>query len=207
MTSFRYSLISAALTSRPPAAPAAVGEQLVAAAVAVLERLSVGTTTGSAISWWWSLGPLRLVVKARDAAGDGHVLAAQRREPVGLVLLRVALAADPKEAEVEQSDGAGEHPLAHQSAAGEVGCGALAHLRQRAARTAPSRRTSRGRGPRAIAGGRGTACARPASIPVAWMWPFGCGQIHTSFHAGGMASSRIRSTTSRSTIVVPSASS
>ena len=34
-----------------------------------------------------------------------------RREPVGLVLLGVVLAADPEEASIEQPDGAGEHPF------------------------------------------------------------------------------------------------
>ena len=30
-------------------------------------------------------------------------------------------------------------------------------------------------------------CLRPAaSVPVAWRWPRGSGQIQTSFHAGGM---------------------
>ena len=55
-----------------------------------------------------------------------------------------------------------------------------------------------GRGARASAGGRGTACARAASMPVAWMWPPGYGQIHTSSHAGGMTSSWIRARTSAS---------
>ena len=42
----------------------------------------------------------------------GDVLAADRRQPVALVLLGVVLAADPEEAEVEQAHGAGQRPLA-----------------------------------------------------------------------------------------------
>ena len=39
---------------------------------------------------------------------------------------------------------------------------------------------------------------RPAaSIPVAWMCPFGCGAIHTSCQAGGMTSSRSRASVVR----------
>ena len=50
-------------------------------------------------------------------------------------------------------------------------------------------------------------CLRPrSSIPVAWMGPRGSGQTHTRFHAGGIASSEIRSITSRSAIGVPSSS-
>src|SRR5918997_1389614 len=38
-------------------------------------------------------------------------------------------------------------------------------------------------------------CRRPAaSVPTAWMWPLGRGQIHTCSQAGGMTSSRQRST-------------
>ena len=112
--------MSAALTSTQPL-PVAVGEQLVAAAAcAFSSALIVGTITGSAISCWWRLDALRRVVEDGDAALDLDVLLAQRRQPEGLVLLRVALGADPKEAEVEQPHRAGEHPLADQPAAPEV---------------------------------------------------------------------------------------
>src|SRR3954471_934458 len=50
-------------------------------------------------------------------------------------------------------------------------------------------------------------CLRPRwSTPVAWMWPPGYGQIHTSSHAGGMTSSLIRWRTSGSSILSPSGS-
>src|SRR5436190_756832 len=48
---------------------------------------------------------------------------------------------------------------------------------------------------------------RPAaSVPTAWRWPMGCGQIHTSVQAGGMASERTRSRTSGSVTRTPSGS-
>ena len=40
-------------------------------------------------------------------------------------------------------------------------------------------------------------------MPVAWMWPIGYGQIHTSSQAGGIASSPIRSSTSGSVTSAP----
>src|SRR6266581_4227424 len=48
---------------------------------------------------------------------------------------------------------------------------------------------------------------RPAaSVPTACRWPMGCGQIHTSVHAGGMARARIRPRTSESVTRTPSGS-
>src|SRR5689334_22994984 len=50
-------------------------------------------------------------------------------------------------------------------------------------------------------------CLRPrASIPVAWMWPPGYGQIHTSSQAGGMTRSLMRARTSVSVTRSPSGS-
>jgi hypothetical protein len=43
-------------------------------------------------------------------------------------------------------------------------------------------------------------------MPVAWRWPFSNGQIHTSCHAGGIASERMRATTAASVMARPSAS-
>ena len=62
---------------------------------------------------------------------------------------------------------------------------ALAHL-------APARRDS------------GTACGPCASRPVAWMWPFGFGQIQTSVQAGGIASALMRFKVGSSVTLVPS---
>ena len=50
-------------------------------------------------------------------------------------------------------------------------------------------------------------CLRPRwSIPVAWMWPPGYGQIQTSSQAGGIASSRMRARISSSVTRSPSGS-
>ena len=190
----------------PAAATRPIGEQLVAAAVAILERLDRRYHQRVGDLLLVVERALRLVAEAGDRAADLDVLAPQGREAEGLVLLRVALAADPEEAEVEQLHRTGQDPVSDEAAPGEVGAGALAHRRQR---------------PReGLHLGELLAVARLAPVvvvevllaarridPVAWMWPFGWGQIQTSFHAGGIASSRIRSITSRSTIRSPSASS
>ena len=73
-------------------------------------------------------------------------------------------------------------------------------------RSAPCRRTSRRRAGRASARGRGTACGRRRRCPVACRCPRGYGQIQTSFHAGGIPSSRMRSRSSGSSIRSPSSS-
>ena len=78
-----------------------------------------------------ALGALGLVVEDRRAALDPQVALAQRGEPVGLVLVGVALAADAEEPEVEQPHGAGEHAVADEPAAAEVLDDAAAQLRQR----------------------------------------------------------------------------
>ena len=100
------------------------------------------------------------VVEDHLAAARGHVLLAHRRQPVGLVLDRVLLGADAEEAAVEQADRAGQHALARQLVAVEVGLDVVAQGRQRVreahhvvellgvAPGAPARR------------GRGTACGR-----------------------------------------------
>src|SRR5436305_1459071 len=43
-------------------------------------------------------------------------------------------------------------------------------------------------------------------MPVAWMWPIGCAQIHTSRQAGGIASAAIRAITSGFSIRSPASS-
>src|SRR4051812_9493174 len=43
-------------------------------------------------------------------------------------------------------------------------------------------------------------------MPVAWMWPIGCTQIHTSRQAGGIASVAMRARTSSSSTRRPSSS-
>ncbi len=115
-----------------------------------------------------------------------------RCEAEGLVLLGVRLAPDPKESEIEQSHRPRQDALAGQVVAVEQGdrrpaeSGQAASEREHAVEllaVAPPRHCSWYR-----------YCLRPAeSIPVAWRWPRGSGQIHTSAHAGGIASARIRS--------------
>src|SRR4051794_15631129 len=54
-----------------------------------------------------------------------------RRQPVGVVLLGVALGADPEEAPVEQADGARQHALAGDGPLAQVALLPCAELRQR----------------------------------------------------------------------------
>ena len=44
------------------------------------------------------------------------------------------------------------------------------------------------------------------SVPVAWMWPSGSGEIQTSAQAGGIRSARIRSSVAASLISAPARS-
>lgn len=78
-----------------------------------------------------SLPALRAIVEHGLPALEVEVLAPERREAVGLVLLRVALAPDAEEAEVEQPDRAREDALAHEAPASEVLVEALAKAGQR----------------------------------------------------------------------------
>ncbi len=115
-----------------PARAVLVGEQLVAPAAAALER-------PQDLGHLWitellptALAALGLVVEADLVARDRDVALLHRRDPVGVVLLRVVLGADPKEAEIQQPDRAGEHPVARQALQREVVRHPLAQLRQRA---------------------------------------------------------------------------
>ena len=73
---------------------------------------------------------LRGIVEGHDVAAHLDVFAQQRRQAVGLVLLRVLLAARAKIAAVEQVQCQREHPLLLQAAPREVRRDALAPLRQ-----------------------------------------------------------------------------
>src|SRR5205814_9648505 len=66
------------------------------------------------------LARLRAVVEDGAPALQANMLPAERRKPVAVVLLRVGLATDPEEPEVEHADPAGEHPLAHEAAPRQV---------------------------------------------------------------------------------------
>src|SRR6185295_19285501 len=77
-----------------------------------------------------SLAALGREVEDDLGALDGDVLAAHGGEPEALVFLRVGLAADAEEAEVEEADGAGEGALGRHSLAAQVGGHRAAQLRQ-----------------------------------------------------------------------------
>jgi hypothetical protein len=66
------------------------------------------------------LAALGRVVEGDRAPAQPHVVLADRRQAVGLVLDRVVLAADAEEAAVEQPHRAGEHLLAAEPVGLEV---------------------------------------------------------------------------------------
>src|SRR4051794_11770662 len=74
--------------------------------------------------------PLRAKVEHRLPAPEPEVALPQRGQSVGLVLLRVALAADPEEPEVQKPHRAGQDTLANQSPALEVGVEPIAERGQ-----------------------------------------------------------------------------
>src|SRR3954452_501538 len=78
-----------------------------------------------------SLGPLGAVVENGRPALDPQLALPQGREPIGLVLSRIALGADAEEPEVEEPDRAPQDAFADQSAEREVGFDALAEPRER----------------------------------------------------------------------------
>ena len=134
----------------------------------------------------------RVVELHLPVRADRDVRLAHRGEPERLVLDRVLLRADAEEAAVEQPHRAREHARAREAVSVEVGLHVLAQVRQRACEPDHLGRTSPRRAGRATARGRGTACGRPRRC----RWPggdrAGDGQIQTSFHAGGIPSSRMR---------------
>jgi len=66
------------------------------------------------------LAALDQVGEAEAGSGQPDVLATQRGQPVGAVLLGVLLAADPEEAEVQHPYGARQHALAGEPTTPEV---------------------------------------------------------------------------------------
>ena len=152
------------------------------------------------------LPALRRIVEDERALGrEAHVRLPHRCEAEGLVLLGVRLAADPKESEIEQAHRPRQDALAGQVLAVEQGGGRPAKSGQAAANASMRSNFSRSRRARHCSWYR--YCLRPAeSIPVAWRWPRGSGEIHTSAHAGGIASARIRSIVRESRSGAPVAS-
>ena len=144
----------------PGAAPAAVGEQLVAAAVAVLQRLDRRDDHRIGDLLVVVERALGLVLEAGDAAR------APRRACAAGSRARTSRS-PPRSARCrsERSRGRATAPRrrARAPAPGRASRGRPSSARASSAgtsRTAPSRRTSRGLAPRASAGGRGTACGR-----------------------------------------------
>ena len=181
-----------ASSSRPPVARRFISRTR-------LEQLGVGDLLDP------SLPALGREVEDGRVAVHAHVVLPQGREAEGAVLLRVRLAADAEERLVEQAGGGRERLLARELVAAEVlarpalaasgACCAKAIIRSNLSASRRARQTSWYR-----------YCRRPAaSVPTACTWPFGSGQIHTSVHAGGIASARMRSRISGSRTGRPSA--
>ena len=84
-------------------------------------------SAGSRIVWMRRWPPLAAKSKRTSSRLTAHVAAPERREPVGPVLLRVRLRADAEEAEIQQSDGAGERSIAREAARGDVPFAHLPH--------------------------------------------------------------------------------
>src|SRR5438067_9290252 len=103
-----------------PAAARPEGEQALAAAPAPLERTHHRVHVAVDDRLFPLLGPLGWVVEDELAAPDAHVLAADGGDAEGAVLRRVLLPAGPEEAEIDQPDGGGEHPVPAQSLSGEM---------------------------------------------------------------------------------------
>src|SRR4051794_30601506 len=116
----------------PLAVVVAVGEELVASPAAALQLAD-------------DLGH-RLVDHVADVADpalagevevdrvvriDRDVLLAHRRQAVRIVVLGVALAADPQEAAIEQTDGGGENARPGDAVAGQIALDLVPHVRQR----------------------------------------------------------------------------
>jgi hypothetical protein len=112
-----------------PVAAVPPGEQLLTAAAAVqpghdLTDLRVDHRGHP------PLAALARIVEHQRVADHGDLVPAHGGQAVGLVLLGVGLRADPEEAPVEQPHRAGQHPLAGQLLALEVGGHPLAQVRQ-----------------------------------------------------------------------------
>jgi hypothetical protein len=168
----------------PGAELVAEGEQFLARVVAGEQLLDDGADVGVDEGLQPVLAALRGVLEHDDVTIDADVLAAHRGEAERAVVLGVLLAADPEEAEVEQPERAGQHAVAGQAVLGEV----LVDLLTRAGQP-----VGHGENPLVLLGITLLAprvvvavLAPPAaSVPNAWMCPFGHGQIQTSCQAGG----------------------
>src|SRR5215207_1652365 len=96
----------------PPSVSVAVGQKLVATAAALAKRPYQADDRPVSHDLNPALTPLPLVVEGHRAIADGDVPLAHRCDAERLVLLRVVLGSDSEEPAVEQTGGAGKHPLA-----------------------------------------------------------------------------------------------
>ena len=129
---------------------------------------------------------------------------AQGRDPEGASRARIALGADAEPAHVDEPDCDRARPVGAERFLGDVLAHRLTQVGQllgeadevvelRALLLRPEFRVVQVLAP---AG---------AIDPVAWSFAFGCGEIQTSRHAGGMTSASMRSTFSGSMILFPRA--
>ena len=140
-----------------------------------------------------------LAAKLETHVGAVHlrVAVAQRRQAERTVLAGVLFVADANQRLLEQLHDRGEHLLARQpwtpADRPRSACGCAEAL----PRTRAAGRISLRRALRATAGDSGTACVRAHRVRSPADGRAGSGQIHTSVHAGGIASDLIRWSTFR----------
>jgi hypothetical protein len=113
------------------------------------------------------------------------MLAADRSQAEASVLRGVRLPARAEEAQVDEADAGGKHPLPAQAGPSDGARDRLTDSRQRRAELqhpvmfAPVPLLA----PQIVVPILAASCR---SVPTAWMWPSGSAQIHTSSQAGGM---------------------
>ena len=120
------------------------------------------------------------------------VAIAHGRQAVRAVGPGVLVVAHADQRRLQQPHDRGEHLPAGQAGQREVALDARADLRQGRGRRRSSAHTSSRRGPRASAGGSGTASGRARRGPSPGGGRRRRGQIQTSVHAGGIARALIR---------------
>ena len=179
-----------------PPTPVAEGQQLASAAPPAAQ-LAHGVEDGRIGDGDQALlARLGRVVEHDLVARHVDVLLLDRGQPVAAVVLGVLLAADAEEAEVEQAEGRARAPAPAACRAGRGGwrrpCGPCGSRR-----ATTSTRSCLALSRCSRHAGWYRYWRRPASsVPTAWMWPLGAGQIQTCVHAGGITSALQRATSS-----------
>ena len=151
-------------------------------------RLTMRASCGSRSLIACSHAALAAEMESHLAPADLDMAVAQRGQAEGLVGPRIFLVADADQRRPAAAPPRSPAPSRAAGRAGPVawltrwrGCAAArCEVSMRSylvlvAHAAP------------VGHGSGTACGLFASRPVAWIWPFGFGQIHTSVQAGGIA--------------------